>query len=686
MLPFPEILGADQVFAVDAPNELQLNLPNPLPSNIKALPLGQGHTARTLAARASSTVQKCISASAGMDAEAGLGQLRGIGYLATKAVLASHDVKTFIDETLFDLLMQKSGGVLDHVRIQGKGSLAGGTASAAVFLLTCAIAKAITDRSNAKVEVELTLTGAISYAGLGRRVHKNAAAATVDALDFVTSPCQHSRTIRSVRLMELPPVGNDRDTRARHMLEIEQASQTKELRAILSRNGPNDSLDGPLGNVTLWQSGHFRPLDPRFHVSRDIAPEYCRELRQALTESRPQPSLVQRLFLNSRTYELPREDVQSLCQRVATSDASELLATATLPGARLSVSVDAVLASGDVIRLSEAQTVWAASPTTLAEARSRLILQLSCIHALETEIARLGAEISDADHQRRLAEHQFIQAVRRLQSGGGLGRVFRAVLGLDQKQDPLTAYLREVRTATDQVQQYESELAALKHALQQVQVERDHVVFQLNAIISRLEALVPRGQRQQVEPTVVAKQIDAVFQDLWHAGDQTTDDDQSRLLLRAVDHVTLHGLALITGASSARLELIARQIANRQFVSRTPPWGGKRRLKRGREIHVLPPLTPENVGKLRQMIHELNRTCEVTVAEYMPASLNCVTFTITPVSRRREVLSNYLLRNLRDAYQDANREMYFPFGTSALNRLGISLNGQAEFPQTKGTK
>jgi hypothetical protein len=45
-----------------------------------------------------------------MDAEAGLGQLRGIGYLATKAVLDAQEVKTFVNETLFDLLMQTGRG------------------------------------------------------------------------------------------------------------------------------------------------------------------------------------------------------------------------------------------------------------------------------------------------------------------------------------------------------------------------------------------------------------------------------------------------------------------------------------------------------------------------------------------------------------------------------------------------
>jgi len=97
---------------------------------------------------------------------------------------------------------------------------------------------------------------------------------------------------------------------------------------------------------------------------------------------------------------------------------------------------------------------------------------------------------------------------------------------------------------------------------------------------------------------------------------------------------------------------------------------------------VLPPLGAENADKLRQMIHHLKPACTVTVAERMPASLNCVTFNISPVANLQDVLPNYLRRNVADAYQDRNREMYFPFGTSALADYGFPVNGQVEFPQT----
>ena len=73
MVQFPEICDCDLVIVVNATNELARNLPKPLPSYIKPLPLGQGHTARTLAAGASSTVRRLHQHSAGMDAEAGWG-------------------------------------------------------------------------------------------------------------------------------------------------------------------------------------------------------------------------------------------------------------------------------------------------------------------------------------------------------------------------------------------------------------------------------------------------------------------------------------------------------------------------------------------------------------------------------------------------------------------------------------
>lgn len=681
MLQYQPLLDHEVVIPIDAPNELAHNLPNPLPATVKAFPLGQGHTAKTLAARASPSIQDCISNAAGMDAEAGLGQLRAVGFLAARRLLRSRDMRRFLRQGLFDTLVQRCGGIPDHIVIEGKGSLAGGTASAIVFLVAFALARALLKTSDSTISVTLTLTGGLTYSGCGRRVHTNTAAAIVDALGFALRR-HHPRMICSLRLMELPPVGTDCETRARHMLEVEQAVQVETLRKILDQNAPNNSLNGPLGNVTLWQSGYFEPLHPRFHVARDIAPEFCRDLRQAIAESKPDPSSVERLPLTVRSEQLPREDLETLAERIPISDPDELLATATLPGEKLHLTVNAVLRSGEVLSLSEPQTAWSISPSTLREARERLIVQLSCIDATRSEIARLQAELTQADDQCQLAEHEFARAVRKLQRRGLWSWLRRALLGADQRPPHLGALVRDVRATSDQVRQLQSVLAAFKNALRQVEIERDYIVLRIKTIIDRLDALVPRSHGQHEQTTVVARHIDTVLKELWRIDDRVTDDQVAKLLLRAVARVTMHGLAIIVGAESGRLEAIANQIAHCRFAAETPPWAGKPRLQEGLQVHVLPPVAPETADKLKEMIHELSPNSTIAVAEQMPASINCVTLRITTVDHVQEVLPNYLRRNLLEAYYDKHRDMYFPFGTSALDESGIAIDGHVRFRKT----
>ncbi len=684
LLQYHSICSADLVLVLDARNELQRILPVTVPLHVKAFALGQGHTAKTLAVGASSSIQRCINNTAGMDAEAGLGQWRGMGCLATNILLDSLEMKEFLNETLLDFLMQAAGGVLEHVTIIGKGSVAGGTASSGLLQTIAAIEMAVTERSNAIVEVELELTGSISYAGCGPRVHKNAASGIVDALAFDTSPDQHAMTIRSMRLKNLPPVGNDREARNRFMLEVEQALQCAKVRDILYQKAPNNSLSGPLGNVTVCQSGHFTPLHPRFQICRDIAPDYCRRLQQILLENKPQPSLVQRLVLNTHRQDVPCEDLQSITERIETSDPNEIIAVVALPMASLSVSVDVALTSGDTLRLSDAHAIWASAPSTLAEIRKRLILQSTCIQLLEQEIGRLESQLADVEYDRLVLSKRLLRMIARRQNDSFLSRLKRSTFGSNHEQDLFVPLARQFRTVSDNVRQYEVELNAIKHVLRLLEAERKNLVSNISSIIVRLDALSPRGQREHTEPTVVAKPLDAILTDLWESNREMDNDTLAKILLRAVDHVTLHGLAFITESESGQLEVIAARIAHRQFAAIGPPWGGKAKLLDGLEIVVLPPVTQETATMLDRLIRKCNPACTVIVAERMPASLNCVTLYINPVTDlKNDIFTQYLRRNLLDAYQDKNRDMYFPSGTAGLDQLGISIDGEVKFHDDK---
>jgi hypothetical protein len=677
---------ADLVIVIDVEKELARLLTGVLPPHVKFFALGPGHTARTLAEGASPAIQCSIGNTAGMNAESGLGQLRALGYLATKLLLESQEMQSFLSRDLLDFLMKVSGGVLDSVLVVCAGSVAGGTASAGLLFTVAAIEQSILERTNATVEVELHITGAISYAGLGPRVHKNAAAGVVEALAYVTARHQHNRTIRSLRLTELPPCGDDRAARARYMLEMEQAAQCAAVGEILDRNAPNNSQNGPLGNVTIWRSGHFSPLHPRNHVARDIAPGYFQLLRQLLLESNPHPSLIGRLTLATRRQALPREGLDGILDRAATTDINDLIAAVAQPGFKLTIAIDAILASGESLRLSDARTVWAAMPGTMAETHSRLILQSTCLRVLDHEIAKLETQLAQTEHRGNLLARALTRNIKVLRHPSLWSRLKHLLFDTAPSADVLGSTAGQFRTAVEQMQQLKDELDALRNAHRLVEAEHNYLTERIAAIMARLDALVPRGQRQQSQPMVVAKPIDAVLPDLLQLTDEMTDEHISGILLSAVDQVTEHGLATITGANPPRLEVIASRIVQRRFTL-TPPWAGKPRMLDGREIHVLPPLSPETADKLRQLIGKHDPTITLVIAERMPASINCVTLYASPVtSLDKDVFTQYLRRSLLEACRDENPETYFPSGTAALDELGITIDGEVTFRPTTNSQ
>ena len=229
-----------------------------------------------------------------------------------------------------------------------------------------AVEEAILQQTNATVEVELHITGAISYAGLGPRVHTNGAAGVTEALAYVTGRPQHDRTIRSLQLTELPPCGDNRDERNRFMLEGEQAAHCKQVREILDRAAPINQKR-TLGKCEHLAHGALHAPAPAHHVARDIAPGYVQHLQQLLLESKTQPSLIDKLTLVPRRQLLPREGPrrdfgpsqhhghrQPDRRRHAARIQADLHG-----GCRLGL--------GEALRLSDAHNVWAATPITIAE-------------------------------------------------------------------------------------------------------------------------------------------------------------------------------------------------------------------------------------------------------------------------------------------------------------------------------
>lgn len=664
------------VIGIDVPNEIERVLPAPLPDHFYPFPLAPGHTAQTLAKNADARTREAISNLAAMNAAFGLGQWRGIGVLAMDRLLKSPEMKRFLNETLLDTLVQMSGGVLEHVQIIAKGGVSGGTASAAILQMARSLADAVTCRTGATVAVSVELIGPTSFVGLGPRVWKNAAAGVVDAVAYATEKDHHEREVRLLTLVELPPVGRDRATRDRLMLEVEQAKQCPEVRRILDTAAPNQALDTPFGNVKVWQVDHFHALDPRFDLAPDIAGPYADEIRKVASDVRPQTGLVTGVTLKEERADLPRASIVTIVACAQTSRPEQLIDAIVEPGFTSTVAIAASLRSGETLSLDDAATIWASPPNTSGEARRRLILQQSLLSTLDHEESVAKGRLEQLTREWAFLEQQVRKAAAALRPPSLLSRIRYATASPAQRVERLRSLATNLRNAVDRTHQVSAQIVGLQRARQQVANETEQLRASLERIAIRLDASVPHSERRRNNPLVIPKDIDQVYPVLCQLQGDVDDASLYHILVAAVSTVTLAGLAKITAAEPTRLDIVARHIADGSSLAAAgPPWGGQPRPLNGLRIHVIPPSAPEIAEKLQRLIHDRDSHCHVAVAEQMPASINCLTLHVHNVQDFGEdVLTKLLRRSLQDACEDPNNQMFFPFGLNALKQLGISIN------------
>ena len=170
LAPYPELCAPGVILRLDVPEEIARTIPVSAPANLIPLPLAIGHTGQSLAKHGSAEVADCIRQLPGMAASSGLGQWRAMGALAVDQLLDSPHIQRLLEHTLCDILIRLNNGLLEHVTIVGKAGLSGGTGSAGLIPFIQALSAAVLSRTDATLDVQLHLIGAISYAGLGPRL------------------------------------------------------------------------------------------------------------------------------------------------------------------------------------------------------------------------------------------------------------------------------------------------------------------------------------------------------------------------------------------------------------------------------------------------------------------------------------------------------------------------------------
>jgi hypothetical protein len=235
-----------------------------------------------------------------------------------------------------------------------------------------------------------------------------------------------------------------------------------------------------------------------------------------------------------------------------------------------------------------------------------------------------------------------------------------------------------VRRFNDALLELRARLAAYRAAASIVSSERRHLEQHVAAILGVLHDFRSRGSREQREPYLTAKDASAVWADLWRIGNSGAE--QRKILLSAVEYVTVEGLSEIVGANPRRIDAVAAKIAWEAPPGQGPGWGGQPCKDSAHVLFVLPPVAPGVQEKLRQLMENYQAEATVAFADTAIAGANVLKYSLRKINSVKELFPGVLRRHLAEGASSDAALLIHPEGTKHLGDMGISVvDGEAIF-------
>ncbi len=661
---------ASYVLFIDAPNELDRISEARNKPRMRLFSLGVGHTAQTLCEGLPQNVVDHIRSNGGMSASGGMGQSILVGRQAGKRLVESPDFQQFVTQVLIPEIRNLAGGALEEVRLIFIGSIAGATYTGVELPVAEYLASALRQRTSAIISSEFLATGSLTYEGLGDRIWSNGAAALTELLAYVSDPNRNARDVRSLRLIEFAMCGKDEALRDALLAQLEQAAHCESLEYERERDAPNFALNGKFGNIQTWESSYGTELDLVNDIRPVIAEAYVPLLKGVLKRE-ASVSFAEHLELAHTRTKLANSPVEDILETAVELPATRSLTALKCPSFSHTVRVLAKTSTGSLLALEGLPELWAKAALTIEEIDNRLQLQRRVLHLLDEELRELGIQREDNDADITEAEEEFSRQHALLTPDGLLGFVRGAFQSTSRKLHRLTRAANKLRDSVDE----QCRLRAEEIAISRVNAAILSEFTFLNERLQKLSELLT-GDGTEIGstiPTIVPHPLNERLADLWDAIDGE-EEDFADAIRGSVQHVTLTGIAKVTGAKAARAEVIAKRITSGLCYSTpAPPWGGRIRSDQGRDVHVLPPATLETQKIIAAAVKDLNPKITVAFADAAPAFVNIVGITIRLVRRLSDVLTEPYLNGLIETLNSTCSEMFHPEGKAFLESLGLEI-------------
>ncbi|MCI0465204.1 MAG: hypothetical protein L0Z62_50420 [Gemmataceae bacterium] len=662
LVEYPEVAAADVVLYLDVDSEVKGV--KPAGQDVVTLTLAAGETLGTLTAKqpCDASLRMFLDQRPAVNLGVGLCQLRAVGALVARQLRADVGFHDLLVKAVFERLLQKHNGCLEHVEVVVAASTAGGTGGAIGLDVARVVAELLLEYSNATVHVHELHLGSLTYSGLGDRIHLNSAATVGEDLDYVLAPSaeRHLKEVRSTVLVEAPMLGPNKAERDAFVLQLMQALRAREVQTLLLRSAPNEALDSPFGCVRLVRAGFGQALP-----DRDIAPEVARVYQEALTELSavlPQAGVGDQLMVKLQEEAVPDvvsvEELSERAQRAQGVEPPGFWEQCVKQPQRL--SFECVYTSVPGQMRTNVRSLLVSSPRT----RQEFTLKLSVLKALEVA---LGRELEERVRPLAEAYQQFEKAQTRLRQvlrGLFPRRSWEQVLS--RLRDP-TATLVEFQYAVREVRTQGEHVARLQLAHDALRAVAAAVAAELGAEQKRLgraiELLQAVGVGSSRSPLVHVAPLDQVLFALLEEAGQPHEEVSERLLRllgSSVACVTLAGLAAIVGAE-LRPASVAWQLAQGQCITRAPCWGGKRFLGVTKRILVIPPMAVREVNELRELVAQWDPELLLVAADTARGGVNIVLLEIGSPRCAEDILVPFYRKYLEKALAEPG--LYLTNGT-----------------------
>lgn len=672
LLPWVHLLYPfiQYVIVIDAEHELEQARRPKGKMLVQLFTLGGGHTAQSLLAGSSPTIQAHVQSIGGMVASGGMGQCILVGREAGKRLVDSPDFKRFVKQQLVPELRARSGGSIAEVRFLTLGSIAGGTYSGAELPVAEGAAAMVRSQTGAIVSVEYLATGGLTYEGLGDRTWQNTASALADLVVNVTDPARDPLLVRRLRLIDLPVCGRDQERRDVYLAAIEQVARTKAIAYELEREAPNNALDGRFGNIQIWEAAFGQELRLREDIAPVVASDFLPPLATVL-EREPAVRDDERLELADARTPLAIRTVEDVIAGAAERPVENSLAELQTASHRHDVIAWIHLDPLRRQRIVDLPQAWAEPAKTVDALDERLQFVRRLAKLLAEEAATLAARREEVEPTLVDAVVSYRMSHERLNPQGALAYLAAAFTSTGSKLNHLYRAAETIRLSVDELAQLTAEQAAVTRSAVIVQAELDYVERRLRKLIATIQEAGP--ELGAARPKVTVQPLNERLLDLWEACD-LAGESFADAVRESVASATLDGLAAVTGASAARVEEIAQRIVSGDcYATPAVPWGGQRRASDGRTIHLLPPVDHWLRESLVAAVAAKEGRLDLAFVD-ATVVINVVAVTMRKVRDIDDLFTAPLRSALDDVQQSPCPEMFLPEGLDTLRKLGFVMN------------